>query len=854
MNKSQMHNEAFIKLTNRLDLSERNPEYVLTAIVDTIAQTLKADQVSLWQFTPFSMDVHCISASGGHGGKQISMEPVDLTPHTALVTALQTEFSVSTLNVAKDVRTATLPKDYWIQTNIKSCLHVPIRTIRKIQGILRVDAKSEQTWKAEDIHFCERVTDLVSQIMLTKELESAGQRARLLGNISSEITHRYNFPTMLNEIVQKCVETLQATEGALYLADPEQKMITCRAGYKISPKHIGKTLSYGEDVPGKVAETGMQMLIKDYRSWAGRTQKVEKKEESASIISIPIQNQGALTGVLQITRRNGRQSFQNNDREVVEQFASLASLAIEKHRLTEHTDRLKKFQGTMAQLIQSSNISANAIECMEASADYISHVLNVPSIIVRFGKDFSMRGLPEEADKLIEIELQKRSKQFDITIVAPDLESLDVRFPELSGFMNRMRLKACILKPIRVNHERNGFVFIATRWPRMWTPEEVGLVEVASQQIGLSIESIYYHQETRSYAELVKKLNIATSTLNRLVPLDELIPVIGQRALQLSNADKLVLILREQDGVIRSSWVFGMNKPEFDKTVEKDGEQILQFLPVDAKPISIPKIAEAPLPQMFKKQISTEKINSMRLTPIMHSGNVIGVIAACDEEPVEWLPQQRELMMTFANTVSLALQSAWYYEQLEKGYLDLALTVANTVDARENDDRASSIKVAEWSQQTAKLLGLSREEQQLVQWAAMFHNIGKVEVPEEVLKKAGPLNAEERKLIEQYPVKSEKLLSPLNRFREVGKALRYVRERFDGKGYPDKKKGEDIPLPSRILAVAGTYASMIESRPYRQAYSHENALRELSKNKGTQFDPVVVDAFLQAVSVQEHIQ
>jgi hypothetical protein len=116
MNKSQMHNEAFIKLTNRLDLSERNPEYVLTAIVDTIAQTLKADQVSLWQFTPFSMDVHCISASGGHGGKQIPMEPVDLTPHTALVTALQTEFSVSTLSVAKDVRTATLPKDYWIQT------------------------------------------------------------------------------------------------------------------------------------------------------------------------------------------------------------------------------------------------------------------------------------------------------------------------------------------------------------------------------------------------------------------------------------------------------------------------------------------------------------------------------------------------------------------------------------------------------------------------------------------------------------------------------------------------------------------------------------------------------------------
>ena len=211
MNKSQMHNEAFIKLTNRLDLSEGNPEHVLTAIVDTIAQILKADQVSLWQFTPFSMDAHCVAVSGGRSAKQLPMESVDLTPHSALITALQTEFSVSTLNVAKDLRSATLPKEYWMIGNVKSCLHVPIRAIRKIQGILRVDSKNERNWNVDDVYFCERVAGLVSQILLTREVENASQRVRLLGNISSEITHRYNFQTLLNELVRKCTETLQAT-------------------------------------------------------------------------------------------------------------------------------------------------------------------------------------------------------------------------------------------------------------------------------------------------------------------------------------------------------------------------------------------------------------------------------------------------------------------------------------------------------------------------------------------------------------------------------------------------------------------------------------------------------------------
>jgi HD-GYP domain-containing protein (c-di-GMP phosphodiesterase class II) len=351
----------------------------------------------------------------------------------------------------------------------------------------------------------------------------------------------------------------------------------------------------------------------------------------------------------------------------------------------------------------------------------------------------------------------------------------------------------------------------------------------------------------------MKRLSSVTSSLLRIVSLQQIIPLIGQGAVRLCDSDKLAIILREPDGAVRASWVFGLVKPEIAGVIETDGAELLGMFG-STEPVWISKVGDSQLPASFKRQLAFEGVTSARITPIIHSGNIIGLIAALDETPTDWLQSEMEAMQTFANTASLALQSIWLYDQLERGYLELALSLANTVDARESEVHMASMRLAEWCQHTARVLGLSEEEQSLLRWAALLHDIGKVEIPDEVLQKPGPLSAAEREVIEQYPVKSEELLSSSSRCQRVGRVLRYIHERFDGKGYPDKKKGEDIPLPARIIAVADAYGSMIDKRPYRQAHSHDEAVQEIMKNRGTQFDPAVVDAFLQTVSSQETIR
>lgn len=379
------------------------------------------------------------------------------------------------------------------------------------------------------------------------------------------------------------------------------------------------------------------------------------------------------------------------------------------------------------------------------------------------------------------------------------------------------------------------------------------MVEITAHQTGLAIEGIRFYQETQSQIDMVKRLSSVTTTLNRLASMDEMIPMIGQGAVRMLASDCLAVLLREEDGQIHDSFVFGLPKPDFSQVIAEEGETLVNIFLADTSPTLISNIARSSLPPQTKKYLTYEGIKTVKMTPITHSKNVIGVIMGFYENVVDWPQREREMMVSFANTASLALQNVTMYEQLEKGYMDLALTLASAMDARDSGIKTISLRIADWAQRTAQLLGCTVEEQNAIRWAALLHDIGKAEVPDEVLNKPGPLSKEEWNVIHHYPVKSEKLLEPLSRYQNVGEILRNVRERYDGKGYPDKRGGEDIPLGARILAVADAYGSMIDNRPYREAKNHDQAVNEIMKNSGVQFDPAVVNAFLQTVSVKDRM-
>ncbi len=153
-------------------------------------------------------------------------------------------------------------------------------------------------------------------------------------------------------------------------------------------------------------------------------------------------------------------------------------------------------------------------------------------------------------------------------------------------------------------------------------------------------------------------------------------------------------------------------------------------------------------------------------------------------------------------------------------------------------------RITEHATAMARYLGLSPSEVDTVRHAAQLHDIGKLAVPTDILRKPGLLTRSEWRAIEEHPVIGSQILERVSFLSDAAALVYHHHERYDGTGYPDGLRGEDIPLGARIIAVADAFDAMTSDRPYRPALSHEQAVIELIENAGTQFDPEVVDALL----------
>jgi putative nucleotidyltransferase with HDIG domain len=273
--------------------------------------------------------------------------------------------------------------------------------------------------------------------------------------------------------------------------------------------------------------------------------------------------------------------------------------------------------------------------------------------------------------------------------------------------------------------------------------------------------------------------------------------------------------------------------------------------------------AEGPVDRMlallqksFESLVATGGKEALSLTPAGDSLEAIGAVIpglgasmgiiclAREAGSGGFLPDERDMLAGYAQTTAVALQKLILRENVERNLVDTITAFVNAIESKDRYLKGHSARVALYAAETAQALGMTPDMVEVVRRGAMLHDLGKLSIMDTILRKPERLTSDEFSIIKSHPVVGAKILEPLRFLARETCAVRHHHERFDGTGYPDGLRGEDIPLVARVVAVADVFDAITSNRPYRTALPLTEAREEIARGNGSHFDPAVAEAFL----------
>ena len=238
------------------------------------------------------------------------------------------------------------------------------------------------------------------------------------------------------------------------------------------------------------------------------------------------------------------------------------------------------------------------------------------------------------------------------------------------------------------------------------------------------------------------------------------------------------------------------------------------------------------------------EMQSVLIVPLIIETATWGLIEVYDTRTRVFSGAERYLAELAATHIGALVAGFEHEEQAQRLYRETLASLSNALEAKDAVTSQHTEEVVRLAVGAAAELELDLEAVRSVELGAVLHDIGKVRVPESILNKPGPLTDEEWAVMKTHPEIGEHILGPIQSLHRILPIVRHHHERWDGAGYPDRLAGDRIPLPARIFAVADALDAMTGERPYRNAISWDEAIEELTRGRGTQFDPDVVDSLI----------
>lgn len=429
-----------------------------------------------------------------------------------------------------------------------------------------------------------------------------------------------------------------------------------------------------------------------------------------------------------------------------------------------------------------------------------------------------------------------------------DLVITDIRMPKLGGMalIQKVREEISTETPIIVitghgtidiaieslKQGTQGFVM------KPFTPKE--LIEAVTD----SLRRSHIAKENIKLKALLPLFEVNKRLLSEL-NIERLMDIIVREASKYTGAERASLMLmNREDGSLSLKASMGVDIDMTDTVKIRPGEGIAGRVAENMTPLLLDERMD--LDPALQDMMNKREIRSALCMPIIIKGELLGVLnLAKVTEGRPFTHSDMEMVSVLCGQAGIAIENARLYEKVEGSYIGIIATLASTIEARDPYTAGHAIRMAEYCRSIATELGIDDHFVETVYRAALLHDIGKIGIPDHILLKLSSLTDDEYRIMKGHPDIGVKILEGIEDFKEVGSIIRHHHEYYNGNGYPNGLGGEDIPLGARVIAVADAFEAMTTTmRPYRKAVQPFEAVEELARMSGVQFDPKVVKAFI----------
>lgn len=635
--------------------------------------------------------------------------------------------------------------------------------------------------------------------------------------------------TALNKAGQVFAKTLNIDEVAFWQFTQNGENLTCIASYKAGQKTSAKTKQFRTEQTKdyiKTLQNNLYLVAIDESHKAVKSTSPFLRKEIKASLHVPVYIGSALGGVVQFNQTKGQREWELSDCIFACQAADLTA------------DTLKNF-GVMG----NEKYVLDTMKTLDLTLDHVLKDLNLEHGMIRLDEIPVTRGYSPEVEMEFVNQYRKSPEITYRTNVVKNVNQAGGDSKDMVNVLRSAGIRSFVTVPITIDMYQAGCIHVASPNTMEWNREATTLLEWSARHIARIVNDIWTRQDSDTLSTLIQSFHDNARTLNRMMLFDEAINAIGESATDVLETDMAFIILRDPDGTISCPWINGLNPDTINRIVDTEGASIQSILRHSKTPTLFPDIRKSVLPTSLQRHLVEKKARSTRIFPLVYEGQMMGAVLGFYKQVRLFTQNERSILSLFANSATLTLQNAWMYDQVRQGYLGLALALANAEDAREVTIPDSSMKSAKLAEETARALNIPEEEVMSIHWAALLHDIGKKDIPEDVLQKSGPLNENEWEMVHLSPEAGEKMLEPIPQLQGVAKIIRNFREHFDGSGYPDRLRGNQIPVGAKVLAVTDAYTSMLDKRAYRASRLPQEAMQEIQRHSGKHFDPVVVEAF-----------